>query len=215
MRRLVFLVEGDTELIFINNHVIPYFYSIGFLNPMQAQKVTTNRQMQKKGGIQNYDYLKNDIRRVLGQGNVIITTFIDFFKLPTSFPGYSPDSSKISAIEEAVHQDLNSHQFILPYIQRHEIEALMYSNMEGFDIVVDDIKKLKQLRSIIEEYDNPEDINTRPLNSPSKRLENIFRYDKTYDGELILEAIGIQEMIRRCPRFCQWINKLERILRIP
>lgn len=215
MRRLVFLVEGDTELIFINNHVVPYLYSKGFENAMNAQKIITNRQLHKKGGNINYDYLKNDIQRVMAQGNVIITTFLDFFRLPTNFPGYTLDSNQIDNIEISVHTNLNSHEFLLPYIQKHEMEALMFSSMDGFNIVIDDERKLAQLESIITRYENPEDINNHPSTSPSNRLKSIFQYNKVGDRELILEAIGIYEMIKKCPRFREWLTKVENILAIP
>ncbi len=214
MRRVVFLVEGDTELVFINKHVMPYFYQKGYENPMQAQKIITNRKMHKKGGNINYEYLKNDINRVLAQGNVIITTFLDFFRIPNNFPGYTIDSLKIENMEREVHEQFNYHQFILPYIQKHEMEALMFSNMEGFNIVVDDDKRLGELENIINQYNNPEDINNHPTTAPSKRLERIFGYDKVGDGELILEAIGINEMINKCPRFNQWLIQLEELLKI-
>jgi hypothetical protein len=214
MRRLVFLVEGDTELTFINNHVIPYLYLKGYPNPMQAQKVVTNRQLQKKGGNINYAYLENDINRIMGQGNVIITTFLDLFRIPTNFPGYS-NTPNADAIEAAMHQAMGSHKFYLPYIQRHEMEALMFSSMAGFDIVIDDPQKLNAVSTIIEQYGNPEDINNSPNTAPSKRLEAIFNYDKVVDGELILEAIGIKPIIAKCPRFAAWLDKLELLLQIP
>ena len=77
MKRLVFLVEGDTEILFINKLIIPYLYEMGFTNSMNAQAVITNRKQHKKGGITNYVLLKNDLERILSQPNVIVTTFID------------------------------------------------------------------------------------------------------------------------------------------
>ena len=41
MKRVVFIVEGDTEVSFIQKRVIPYLYSKGFTNPMNAQKILT------------------------------------------------------------------------------------------------------------------------------------------------------------------------------
>lgn len=209
MKRLVFLVEGDTELLLMNKHVIPFLYRKGFFNPMQAQKIVTNRKMNKKGGVINYEYLRNDMLRILAQGNVIITTFLDFFRLPGSFPGYTSDSGKVELIESAVSQDIGENSNILPYIQLHEFEALLFSDIRGFEIVVDDEKEIAQLAAIIQKYDNPEDINNGPQTAPSKRLLNIFGYDKVSDGELIMDALGIETMISKCPRFRLWIEKIE------
>ena len=51
MKRLVFLVEGDSELEFINNYFIPYLIEKGLNIYMNAQKITTNRRLNKKEGI--------------------------------------------------------------------------------------------------------------------------------------------------------------------
>jgi len=213
MRRLVFLVEGDTEIIFIEKFVIPYLYRKGFQNVMNAQKIITNRKLHKKGGNINYEYLKNDVERVLAQGNVIITTFLDFFRLPTSFPGYSSNVSEIENIEQAVYHNLGENELILPYIQKHEMEALMFSDIKGLEFVVDDQKQLLRIKEIIEKYPNPEDINSSPQGAPSKRLEDIFGYGKVVDGELILSVLGIEVMLKKCPRFANWIYKIENTLK--
>lgn len=208
MKRLVFLVEGDTEIIFVEKHIIPFLYSKSFQNPMNAQKIVTNRKLNKKGGNVSYAYLKNDLTRVLSQGDVIVTTLLDFFRLPTNFPGYSSDVSRISEIEKSISNDFGGDKRIIPYIQKHELEALMFSSMEGFEIVVDDQRELTILAAVIAQYADPEDINSSPQGAPSKRLDEIFGYDKIADGELILEAIGIEAMIEKCPRFSNWMEKL-------
>lgn len=208
MKRLVFIVEGDTEVIFINDVVIPYLYNLGFRNPMNAQTIITNRKQHKKGGVINYEYLKNDINRVLAQGNVIITTFIDFFRLPTNFPNFTTDSKLINKIEDGISIDFDSNENLIPYIQKHEIEALMFTKKDGFELVIDEEDKLLLIENIIEEYPNPEDINSNPENAPSKRLERIFKYDKVADSEMIFGMLDIQSMIDKCPRFNNWINNI-------
>jgi hypothetical protein len=214
MKRLVFLVEGDTEVIFINQHVIPYLYLKGYTNrSIHVQKIITNRKMHKKGGVINYQYLKNDINNLLSQGNIIITTLVDFFRLPTNFPGYTTDAKQINQIELSMHLDFKNNPFIIPYIQKHEMEALMFSGMSGFEIVVDEEKDLAKLKAIIDEYADPEEINSNPLTAPSKRLESIFSYDKIIDGEMILEGLGIDMIISKCPRFKQWLEKIENLLK--
>ncbi len=213
MKRLVFLVEGDTELILINQHVIPYLYKQGFTNSMNAQKIITNRKLHTKGGNINYEYLQNDINRVFAQGNVIITTFLDFFRLPNTFPGYTINVNNIVNVEAAIHKEFGNHPYLIPYIQKHEMEALMYCCIDGFEIVVDEAKALKALQEIIDKYFNPEEINSAPNKAPSKRLKAIFNYDKVVDGELILEAVGISNMINKCPRFALWLQKIQDALR--
>ena len=75
MKRVVFIVEGDTELSFIQKCVIPYLYLKGFTNPMNAQKILTNRKRNKKGGNVGFDYLKNDVARVAAPSKRLMHIF--------------------------------------------------------------------------------------------------------------------------------------------
>ena len=63
MKRLVFLVEGDTEVILVNNHIIPYLYSCGFKNPMNAHTIFSNRWRHSTGGNISEEYFANDVKR--------------------------------------------------------------------------------------------------------------------------------------------------------
>ena len=207
MKRLVFLVEGDCELIFVQKFLIPYLYKNGLENiGINAQKITTNTKLQKKGGNISYEYLKNDLRRIDSAGNVVITTLLDLFRLPQNFPGAA--SSDCDIIESSMREDQLSLQDYIPYIQKYEFEALLYSSLKGFDFIIDDPAKLNQIKSIINNYENPEDINGGAATSPSKRLINIFPYKKVVDSELIMTELTIEEIRTKCPRFNSWINKI-------
>lgn len=206
-KRLVFLVEGDTEVILINNHVIPFLYSKGYSNPMNAQTILSSRKNNSKGGNISYKYLKNDVERIFAQGDVLITTFLDFFRLPNDFPGFTTEVSRIDEIELAMHSDLSQYGEIIPYIQKHEVEALMFSSMEGFNLVVEDQAVLVELEKLVSSND-PEAINGGRNTAPSKRLEALFPYEKTVDGEIILELVGLEQMRKQCPRFNAWLDAL-------
>lgn len=43
---------------------------------------------------------------------------------------------------------MNNNSNLLPYILLHEMEALMFSDICGVEIIVDDPDKIDQLRSI-------------------------------------------------------------------
>ncbi|MEM9833714.1 MAG: DUF4276 family protein [Bacteroidota bacterium] len=208
MKRLVFIVEGDTEISLVEKLLVPHLVSLGFQNAMHAQTIITNRKQHKKGGVTSYGLFRNEVERTLAQGNVIVTTLVDFFRLPTDFPSFTTDSTRIEQIEQAIRDDFNNHPDFIPYVQRHELEALMFSDRSGFELVIDDDDKLEQIDKISERYPNPEDINNNPETAPSKRLQKIFNYDKTGDGELILEIVGINGILEKCPRFTEWLNKI-------
>ena len=54
MKRLVFIVEGDTEIILVQNLIVPYLIKTGFRNSIHAQTIITNRKQHKKGGVTSY-----------------------------------------------------------------------------------------------------------------------------------------------------------------
>lgn len=219
MIRIVFIVEGATEISFVDKIITPHLIALGYNISITAQTIVTNRKQHKKGGVSSYGKYKNEVIRTFSQGNVIVTTLIDFFKLPTDFPGFTTDSTKINEIETAIFQDIGEHNFI-PYIQRHEIEALMFSSIEGFELVLDDDEQLKQLEGIMLAYPNPEDINNSPETAPSKRIGKVFehngigKYHKTTDGEMIFEMIGIDIILEKCPRFRDWIAKIIKLIEL-
>lgn len=208
MKRLVFIVEGDTEIRLVDQHIIPYLLEKGYNISMNCQTIVTNRKQHKKGGVTSYGLFRNEVERTLAQGNVIVTTLIDFFRLPTDFPSFSLNSVDVEKIEEAIHKDFDFNVNLIPYIQLHEIEALMFSNSKGFELVIEDSAKLEKINQIIQQYPNPEDINNAPETAPSKRLKKIYNYDKIGDGEMIFEMVGIGDMLTKCPRFSSWIDKI-------
>ena len=63
-KRMVILVEGESELIFVQQIMIPQLYSAckeGW--SIESCKIISNRKLNKKGGNVNYDYLCNDVAR--------------------------------------------------------------------------------------------------------------------------------------------------------
>ena len=211
MPRLIFIVEGDSEQRFINEHLVSYLALKYPDVPMHAQKITTNRKKNVKGGNVNYELLKNEIKRTFAQGGVMITTFLDFFRLPTDYPGYTQDVKQIDQIEDAIRTDCNSiipPTSFLPYIQKHEFETLMFANAAGFSSVVD-TAELNEILNVLKQFSTPEDINGSPKTAPSKRLLSIFKYKKVADSALVLKDVDIDILRRRCPRFNEWVARLE------
>ncbi|WP_321319872.1 DUF4276 family protein [Labilibaculum sp.] len=212
MSRLVFIVEGHTEILLVNKVIMPYLQKLGHTVAYNCQTITTNRKQFKKGGVSSYGKYRKEVQNTLSQGNVIVTTLVDYYKLPTDFPAYSEDSKRIDDIETAIHNDFNKNPNFIPYIQRHEVESLMFSSMKGFDFVMDEQDQLNKAQQIIDTYPNPEDINNSPETAPSKRLMKIYNYDKTGDGEMIFETVGIEAMLEKCPRFSNWIQTIIKTL---
>lgn len=217
-KRLVILVEGDCEIILMKKLIIPYLYkevekSKGWA--ITTQKITTNRQLNKKGGIIGFTYFVNEVKRVSSQGCTIITTFFDFFGLPADFPEYTTDSNKIGEIEIGtglkLQEEIPDLPEFLPYIQLHEFEALLFSDIKGFELLTDK-QEMERLKSIIDSYDNPELIDGGRETAPSKRLKHIYNYEKVKDSEIILELTGFETIYNKCPRFRAWIDCLKKLI---
>lgn len=211
MPRLVFIVEGDAEQHFINMHLVGYlsqkFPGVG----MHAQKITTNRHLNKKGGNVSYALFRNELKRTAAQGNVLITTMLDFFRLPNDFPGYSTDVLTIDVMEDRIRTDCATiiiPQYFRPYIQKHEFEALLFANLNGFSTVLDD-SEMKQVKKIVNDCGSPEDIDGGVETAPSKRLQSIFNYKKVADSILVMSDVNIDRLRRSCPRFDEWVGSLE------
>lgn len=216
MKRLYFVVEGYTEREFVNKTLRPYFIA-NEIYDVRAIEITTSRG--HKGGLSNYKHLKSDIENYLkSEREIIVTTFIDFFRIPSSMPKYNELATKpriddkILLLESAMAEDINDHRFI-PYIQKYEFEALLFSSKNGFQLMYDDQNIVNDLCMIVDAHPNPEEINSRPEFAPSKRLINILsgrgeRYDKVAEGNLIAEEIGIGIIMEHCPRFKAWIEYL-------
>ena len=212
MKRLCIVVEGQTEQEFVNDILRPYLnsYEIYDVTPIPVHTSRTGR-----GGLVNYEHLKNTIKPLLktkGE-DIVVTTFIDFFRIPTNMPQYEEcmrigtNKDKVKKLEQCVNEDIDDRRFF-SYIQLHEFEALLFSNNNGFKEYFTE-EQAKLTNAIVNEFDNPEDINTRPQHAPSKRILSIKEnYNKPIEGNLIAIEIGINDIIKRCPRFAMWVNEL-------
>lgn len=220
MKRLIIIVEGQTEKEFVEKSLRHFFISHGIYD-VRAIMIQTSKG--NKGGFVNYDHLKNDLNNILNsEREIIASMFVDYFRLPTSFPKYKESlqqtniDNKIDILLRGISEDINDSRFI-PYIQKHEFESLLFSSEKGFCEWFDNPQMADELCEIVDKYNNPEEINTGVETAPSKRIINILerhrqKYDKIAEGNLIAEEIGIDKILEKCPRFSNWITVLiERI----
>lgn len=226
MKDLYFIVEGETELEFVNKILIPYLYSKGALCHIQGYPIT----MSGGGhGFNNIQHFVNTIKPVLNYINEpIITTLIDYFQLNSEkkLPGYTASLSytltddRVNYLEsklDEVVQNITPYRFFIPYIQKHEMETLLFSNPEtGFYLESDNIKN--SVLDICKQYQNIEDINGSPQGAPSKRLEAIYKangkkYEKIIDGIDIADLTGIEKILEKCPRFRNWTERIIQLLK--
>lgn len=217
MKRLVFIVEGETEEAFVNTILRPYFQGCGLYNPVQCFKIK-----HTQGGMHKYSYVRNDVLNTIYEHDVIVTTMFDLYALPHSFPGYEESQTiedhlkRVMFLETKMKEDLElnqNRQFYnyIPYIQLHEFEALVFSSANGFEALFEDNEmNYKGIRDVIETFPNPEDINDSPETAPSKRMQKLIQgYNKVAYGISLIEYTGIDIILRKCPHFREWIEKLK------
>ena len=134
-----------------------------------------------------------------------VTSLVDFY-------GFKEKGSKLqSELVEAIRNRIS--QFdetsVFPYVQLHEFEGRLFSNVEAFGKVLP-IAPLDELKSIRSAFDTPEEINDHSETAPSKRIEALIpRYRKTLHGPLVALEIGLGTMREECPRFDTWLGALE------
>ena len=218
MKRLYIVVEGQTEGAFVAQVLAPHLLKQGIL--CVTPVVIHHGAHGARGGMVSYEPLKDDILRLLREGDApIVSTLIEFFRCPDT-PGKevwdkaTNHQQEVELREQEIGRDIASRRFI-PYIQLHEFEALLFSSDVGSNGLFSP-KEVDELSKIVEDYPNPEEINSSPEGAPSKRILAIVpTYDKVFHGELIAGAIGIETILERCPRFRAWVERLISLCKIP
>jgi len=176
------------------------------------------------GGIVKWNTLKKEIHTYLQEGDVHVTMLIDYYGLYNkyAFPGWE-DGEKIidknermDFLEAAMKQDIRDafqHRF-LPYLQLHEFEGLLFNDIQVFyeQVPKNELIGNTELLKTFQDYDNPEMINNNKHTSPSHRLTRIIEgYNKVLYGHYFAEAIGLDKIRNKSPRFNNWLNSIEEL----
>ena len=218
MSKVLLLVEGQTEETFVRDILAPHLQGQGiFCIP----KLSTTKRVKSgpdfKGGIVSYQKVKNDILRLLRDSSAKkVTTMIDFYGFSTIVPfkglikGESSDE-RITSLEQLFRDDIDDPRF-LPYLQKHEFEALVFVSPGIAAKTLTEEKKENDILKIKRNFTSPEEIDENPETAPSKRLTKIFpSYQKPLHGPLIVKRVGLETIRRECPHFDHWVRQLENL----
>lgn len=217
MSRVRVLVEGQTEQTFVRDVLAPLLAGSGvYLHPVP---------FGTGGGIPKYATARKDIVRSLkGDSGLYCTTMVDFYGMPTDWPGREHANSvrdfqeKAKIVEDALMADIahemegsfNSERFI-PYVQMHEFEAILFSDPVKFADLLGKPNLAEQFQSICDDFACPEEINDNYETAPSRRIKKVFSSYSKIDGVSAAKQIGLQSIREKCPHFDQWLSKLEQI----
>lgn len=205
MSKVLILVEGYAEEKFVKAILKPYFEPKGiFVIPINLK------------GVGNYTIIRNEVNRLLkDSSSSLVTTMIDLYRIPSDFPqkkGVTKTHTgiqKVNILEKGFREDIGVDKF-LPYLQLHEFEALLFSDVSMFSKLKDVGNKIKSFEIIVQEIENPEDINDEPNTSPAERIKKILpHYIKDISGIIVAQQIGLEKMREKCPHFNEWLEKIE------
>lgn len=134
-----------------------------------------------------------------------VTTMFDYYGLSNDFPGLKSipklDCYKqVEHVEAAFKEDINESRLI-PYLQLHEFEGLLFSSPVTIACPFENEKTgkyrqlVKALQNIRNSFRTPEEINNNPETSPHRRLEKLIpSYRKVFYGVMIASKMGLEKI---------------------
>jgi hypothetical protein len=223
MIRLNFIVEGQTEQLFVHEVLKKHLSMFEVYPYVRRIETGRNKGRMYRFGMTGYLKAKRDIINWMREDkdpHARFTTMFDLYALPSTFPKFdesiklSDPYKRVENLEYAFHEDLNEKRFI-PYIQLYEFETLLLSAPEIFSYAFPKfLKQIGRLKEMTKQFKTPEHINDKKETAPSKRIiKEIPEYAdlKTTAGPLIAKQIGLKVMREKCLHFNNWIDILENL----
>ena len=201
MIRVDIAVEGPTEEAFVKRLLVGYLAEKGiFVQPFPLHgNITVQR-------------LASDMANLFWRSD-FVTSLVDFYGFKDKGKK-TIEELKREIFDEVVKKIRRSNldqRRIFPYIQRYEFEGLLFSDVESFRPILEvDEECLEKFGQVRQQFETPEHINDNPTTAPSKRIEALIpTYDKRLHGELVANETGLDRIRNECPRFNEWLSRLE------
>ena len=185
MKRVLILVEGQTEERFVKEVLAPDFWSREmFFHPtlLVTKRVKTGANF--KGGVTGFARFRNDTQRLLNSAaGALVTTLLDYYGLPTDFPGMATRPAKgtpqqrVRHVEAAIAEHFGARLNFLPFLALHEFEAWLFCSPQELPRVMTEPARQQDLAAIRASVSSPEEINERPQFSPSHRIAALFEIE--------------------------------------
>ena len=177
MTRLAVSVEGQTEEAFVNRILAPHLLNFGVYS--------TPILIGRRGGNVTVERLATDMARLLFNFDRV-TSLVDFYGFRDKGDA-TPDELEqriLEAIGGKISRTWNQ-SWVIPYVQLHEFEGLLFSDVTAFGAVNVTNEAVERLHAIRDQFSNPEEINDHRDTAPSKRIAGVMpRYSKVVDGPL-------------------------------
>jgi len=218
MTRLLMLVEGQTEETFVKQTLTPHLkqYGVHIESPILIWTKRRTSGGGFRGGVSTWRQIHENLRPLTSDGNAWISTILDFYQLPSDFPGLPEIMKKGSSHEKAIKLqerfalELKNHPRFIPFLTLHEFEAWIFSSPDVVAAHFGNSDLTEKLRSIVQQAGSPELINHGEHTHPEAQLKRLVgTYKKTSDGPNLLSKIGIAAVREACPHFDAWLRRLE------
>jgi hypothetical protein len=217
MTRLLMLVEGQSEEIFVKQTLTPFLAERGV--HVQPPIVLWTKRIQSgggfRGGVSNWNQIRKHLMPLTYDTDAWITTLLDFYGLPEDVPGYKEargpgdPREQVAALQERFAAEIG-HPRLIPFFALHEFEAWLFC---APDVVADHFGQAglaTKVRKAVEHAGEPELINHGQETHPKARLQNMGTdYKETSDGPTLIEKIGIPAIRDACSHFAGWLDRLE------
>lgn len=222
MNRVLIIVEGPTERAVIERAFAPYFGGRGV--SLHAKVLG---KPGHKGGIRNFESVRKEVIALMNQERgCFVSTFFDYYGLPANWPGISEGCGRLARekarlVETAMLENIRSilsepdnlNRF-LPYVQMHELEALLFSNPTIMASTFERPNLESSFAGIVRQCGGCEEINDKSETAPSRRIAQLFpAYRKggsmLAHAPIIAQRIGLDAIRKACPHFHDWLARLE------
>ena len=207
MTRLAIIVEGHTERRFVNAILAEHLRNHG----VETTPILIGTTGGHRGGNVSVDRLAHHLVRVRWNFDAV-TSLVDFYGFRRKADATVEELEvQIEGAVATKGGPAGGHRVVVPYVQKYEFEALLFSDVSPFG----ELKHAPEgvvaaLRSVRDRFQTPEDINDGRETAPSKRIRAVMpRFDKARQGHTVAGHIGLPKIRAECPRFDDWVRRLE------
>jgi len=211
--RLLMLVEGQSEEVFVKRTLAPYLaeHQVYVEPPIVLWTKRFDSGGGFRGGVSDWNQIRRSLVPLMRDSDAWVTTLLDFYGLPADFPGYreacepGDPRQRVATLQQEFSEAIGHPRFV-PFLALHEFEAWVFT---APDVVADHFGT-PRLAERIRQAGDPELIDLDESSHPKARLRSMNTgYKETSDGPTLLEKIGIDAIKGACPHFAAWLTRLE------
>lgn len=214
-RRLHLLVEGQTEESLVRDLFAPHLERHGWWVSLSVQR--TKRVAggpDHRGGVTSWVKIEREIRRLLDDRGLTVTTLFDYYGFPDDAPGMvdrpgGTPTEQVEHVQAAMAEKIGDRRF-RPNLVLHETEAWVFAAADELGELRGNPELTDLLRRDCVEAGGPELVNSCRDRAPSKRLLSYLPdYGKLLDGPLAICELGLPGLRAGCPHLDGWLTGLE------